>query len=101
MEDDLSRMQRLLRRALFQIRLDMLIWLDNTERIMLWFGYGSKPLHIPYRLWALLALILSIDSFMVGGAWATTALWGAVVSSSIAGTFFVYTLRNMSQQPHV
>ena len=97
MKDDLSRMQRLLRRALFQIRLDMLIWLDNTERIMLWFGYGSKPLNIPYRLWALLALILSIDSFMVGGTWATTALWGAVVSSSIAGTFFVYTRRNMSQ----
>ena len=101
MKDDLSRMQRLLRRALFQIRLDMLIWLDNTERIMLWFGYGSKPLNIPYRLWALLAVILSIDSFMVGGAWAITALWGAVVSGSITGTFFVYTRRNMSQQPHV
>ncbi|MHB8779267.1 MAG: hypothetical protein ACYC6R_16145 [Anaerolineales bacterium] len=97
MKDDLSRMQRLLRRALFQIRLDMLIWLDNTERIMLWFGYGSKPLNIPCRLWALLALILSIDSFMVGGAWATTALWEAVVSSSMAETFFVYTRRNMSQ----
>ena len=91
MSNDLPPIQKLLRRALVHAQLELLLFIDRGEQIFLWFRFGSHPLNIPYRLWALLAIFLSFDSFILRDLWAVSALWGALVSSSIASVFFLQT----------